>query len=113
MYGWTCETAKPSLRRTGREKSDAFAAIRPSAMGYASRPKEQPMARAAAIIALSERLRKQSHKARNREVIADLRLATCYLRALALLKIAEEVEVATNPAQKRQLEQEGKQLHTQ
>jgi hypothetical protein len=64
------------------------------------------MAQAAVIIALSERLRKQSHKARNPEIIADLRLATCYLRALALLKIAEEVEVEIGPARKRQLDQE-------
>jgi hypothetical protein len=48
------------------------------------------MAQAAAIIALSERLRKQSSKARNPAIIADLRLAICYLRALAALKIAEE-----------------------
>jgi hypothetical protein len=45
------------------------------------------MTQAAAITALSERLRKQSRKARNRETIADLRLATCYLRALAVLKM--------------------------
>jgi hypothetical protein len=71
------------------------------------------MAQAAAIIALSERLRKQSRKARNRATIADLRLATCYLRALAVLKIAEEAEVATDPARKRQLEQEATQLRVQ
>ena len=71
------------------------------------------MAQAAAIIALSERLRKQSRKARNRETIADLRLATCYLRTLAVLKIAEEAEVATDPARKRQLEQEATQLRVQ
>jgi hypothetical protein len=71
------------------------------------------MAQAAAIIALSERLRKQSRKARNRETIADLRLATCYLRALAALKIAEELEVETDPAHKLQLEQEAGQLRIQ
>jgi hypothetical protein len=71
------------------------------------------MAQAAAIIALSERLRKQSRRVRNRETIADLRLATCYLRALAVLKIAEEAEVATDPARKRQLEQEATQLRVQ
>jgi hypothetical protein len=71
------------------------------------------MAHVAAILALSERLRKQSRKARSRETIADLRLATCYLRALAVLKIAEEAEVAANPARKRQLEQEATQLHSQ
>ena len=71
------------------------------------------MAQAAAIIALSERLRKQSRKARNRATIADLRLATCYLRALAMLKIAEEAEVAIDPARKRQLEQEVTQLRVQ
>jgi hypothetical protein len=71
------------------------------------------MAEAAAIIALSERLRKQSRKARNRETIADLRLATCYLRALAVLKIAEEAQVATDPARKRQLDQEATQLRIQ
>ena len=71
------------------------------------------MAHVAAILALSERLRKQSRKARSRETIADLRLATCYLRALAVLKIAEEAEVATDPARKRQLEQEATQLHSQ
>jgi len=71
------------------------------------------MAEAAAIIALSERLRKQSRKIRNRETIADFRLATCYLRALAVLKIAEEAQVATDPARKRQLDQEATQLRIQ
>jgi hypothetical protein len=71
------------------------------------------MAQAAAIIALSERLRKQCSKARNRETIADLRLATGYLRALAVLKIAEEAEVETDPAGKQQLEQEATQLQAQ
>ena len=72
--------------------------------------KEQPVAQATAIIALSERLRNQSRKARNRETIADLRLATCYLRALAALKIAEEAAVETDPAQRQQLEQEAAHL---
>jgi hypothetical protein len=40
---------------------------------------ERLMPQAAAIIALSERLRKQCGKSRNRETIADLRLAACYL----------------------------------
>ena len=68
--------------------------------------KEPPMAQATAIIALSERLREQSDKSRNRETIADLRLAACYLRALAVLKIAEETEVETDTAQKRRLGEE-------
>ena len=71
------------------------------------------MAQAAAIVALSERLRKQARKSRNRETIADLRLAICYLRALAALKIAEEVEVETDPALRRQLEQEAAHLRIQ
>ncbi len=58
-------------------------------MGFASRAKGAIMAQAAPIIALSERLRKQSRKARNPETIADL-----------------------NPTRKRQLEQEATQLHT-
>jgi hypothetical protein len=71
------------------------------------------MAHAAAILALSERLRKQSRKARNRETVADLRLATCYLRALAVLKIAEEAEGTTDAARKHQLEQEATDLRIQ
>jgi hypothetical protein len=71
------------------------------------------MAQAAAIIALCERLQKQSRKARNREAVADLRLATRYLRALAVLKIEEEIEVETDRARKQQLEQEATQLHAQ
>jgi hypothetical protein len=71
------------------------------------------MAQATAIIALSERLRKQSCKYRNRETIADLRLATCYLRALAALKIAEEAEVETDTPHKQQLEQEAAHLRIQ
>jgi hypothetical protein len=68
------------------------------------------MAQAASIIALSERLRRQFRRVRNRETIDDLRLATAYLRALAVLKISEEAEVATDPARKQQLEQEATQL---
>jgi hypothetical protein len=75
--------------------------------------KERLMVQATAIIALSERLRRQSRKSRNRETIADLRLAACYLRALAALKIAEEAEVETDTAQKRQLEQEAAHLRIQ
>jgi hypothetical protein len=75
--------------------------------------KEPLMAQATAIIALSERLRKQSRRVRNRETIADLRLATAYLRALAVLKIAEEAEVTTDPARRSQLEQEATQLRVQ
>jgi len=71
------------------------------------------MAQAAEIIALCERLRKQSRKARSRETIADLRLAAGYLRALAVLKIAEEADVETDPERKQQLEQEATQLHAQ
>jgi hypothetical protein len=74
---------------------------------------EQLVAQATAIIALSESLRKQSRKARNRETIADLRLAACYLRALAALKIAAEAEVETDPAQRQQLEQEAAHLRIQ
>jgi hypothetical protein len=68
------------------------------------------MTQATAIIALSERLRKQSRKSRNRETIADLRLAARYLRALAVLKIAEEAEIEADPSRKHQLEQEATQL---
>lgn len=71
------------------------------------------MAQAAAIIALSERLRKQSCKARNPAIIADLRLATCYLRALAALKIAEEAEGEADPRRKVQLKAESEQLNSQ
>ena len=55
-----------------------------------------PMLQVTAIIALSERLRKQPREARNHGTIADLRLATLYLRALAALKIVEEVETETD-----------------
>jgi len=62
------------------------------------------MARLAAIIALSERLRKQSHRARNHKTIADLRLAARYLRGLAALGVAEEAEAETEPKRKARLE---------
>jgi len=68
------------------------------------------MARPAAIIALAERLRKQSHRVRRHDVIADLRLATWYLKDLAALKIAEEAEIEADPDRKHQLEQEVAQL---
>jgi len=68
------------------------------------------MTQATTIIALSERLRKQSRKSRNHETIADLRLAARYLRALAVLKVAEEAEIETDPSRKHQLEQEATQL---
>ncbi|HEY6257133.1 MAG TPA: hypothetical protein VIY51_15215 [Xanthobacteraceae bacterium] len=71
------------------------------------------MAQAGEIIALSERLRRQSRKARNAEIVADLRLATCYLRALAALKIAEEAEIEIDPGRKLQLELESAQLNSQ
>ena len=71
------------------------------------------MVQVTAIIALSERLRKQSRKARSHETIADLRLATRYLRALAALKIAEDVEAETDPARKAQLERKFVQLYAQ
>jgi hypothetical protein len=70
------------------------------------------MAQAAAIIALSERLRKQSRRARNDETIAGLRLATRYLRALAALRIAEEAEAESDPESKAQLEREFIQLYS-
>jgi hypothetical protein len=68
------------------------------------------MAQAAAIIALSERMRKYSRKIRNHQTIADLRLASHYLRALAALKIAEEAEAETDPWRKLKLEQEAVRL---
>lgn len=71
------------------------------------------MAQAAAIIALSERLRKQSRKVRNHDTIADLRLAAGYLRTLAALKIADEAAGECNPARKHALEREAMQLHVE
>jgi hypothetical protein len=68
------------------------------------------MAQAATIIALPERLRRRSRKARNRETAADLRLATAYLRALAALKILEEAQAETDRWRKLKLEQEAAQL---
>ena len=69
------------------------------------------MAQAAAIIALSERLRKQSHRVRNHRTISDLRLATRYLRGLAALWVAEEAEVETEPKRKARLERKFIQLY--
>ena len=77
----------------------------------ARKPNETPMIKVTAIVALSERLQKQSRKARNHGTIADLRLATLYLRALAALKIVEEVEAETDPERKAQLEKEFIQLY--
>jgi hypothetical protein len=71
------------------------------------------MAQAAVIIALSERLRKSSRKARNHQTITDLRLAARYLRALAALKIAEEAQAEPDPWRKLQLKQEAQQLDNQ
>ena len=71
------------------------------------------MAQAAAIIALSERLRKQSRKVRNHDTIADLRLAVGYLRVLAALKIADEAANECDPVRKHALEREAMQLHVQ
>ena len=68
------------------------------------------MAQAAAILALAERLRKQSRKVRNHDTIADLRLAAGYLRALAALKIADEAAGECDPARKHALEREAMQL---
>jgi hypothetical protein len=70
------------------------------------------MAQAAAIIALSERLRRQSRKTRNHKISADLRLATRYLRVLAALRIAEEAEAETDHGSKAQLEREFIQLYS-
>jgi hypothetical protein len=78
----------------------------------ARKPNETPMVQVTAIIALSERLRKQSRKARNHGTIADLRLATLYLRTLAALKIVEEVETETDPERRAQLERELIQLYS-
>ena len=78
----------------------------------ARKPYETPMIQVTAIIALSERLRKQSRKARNPGTIADLRLATIYLRALAALKFVEKVETETDPERKAQLEREFIQLYS-
>jgi len=48
------------------------------------------------------------------ETIADLRLATHYLRALAALRIADEAEAETDPESKAtQLEREFVQLYSQ
>ena len=71
------------------------------------------MAQAAAVISLAERLRKRSHRVRSHDVIADLRLATQYLKELAAWRIAEEAEFETDPARKLQLKEEAAQLHIQ
>lgn len=71
------------------------------------------MAQAAAIIALSERLRRQSRKVRNHNTVADLRLAARYLRALAALKIADEAAGECDPARRHALEREAMQLHVE
>jgi hypothetical protein len=76
------------------------------------RRKETPVAQAAAIIALSERLRRQSRKTRNHKISADLRLATRYLRVLAALRIAEEAEAETEHGSNAQLEREFIQLYS-
>jgi hypothetical protein len=81
-------------------------------INVSSQRRERPMAQAAAILALSERLRKQACKARNPAIVADLRLATFYLRALAALKIAEEAGDETDPKRKLQLELESAQLNS-
>jgi len=69
------------------------------------------MAQAAAVISLAERLRKRSHKVRSHDAIADLRLATRYLKEFAALKVSGEAEAETDTARKLQLEQEAAQLH--
>ncbi len=69
------------------------------------------MAQAAAVISLAERLRRRSHSVRSHDVIADLRLATQYLKELAALKIAEEAEFETDPTRKLQLKEEAARLH--
>jgi hypothetical protein len=70
------------------------------------------MAQAAAVISLAERLRKRTHRVRSHSAIADLRLATRYLKEFAALKIAGEAEVETDPERKVQLEEEAAQLQT-
>jgi hypothetical protein len=69
------------------------------------------MAQAAAIITLSEGLRKASRRARNPAIIADLRLATCYSRALAALKIEAEAQGKTDPGRQVQLKLESARLN--
>ncbi len=71
------------------------------------------MVQAIAVLSLAERLRKRSHKVRGHNVIADLRLATHYLRELAALKMAAEAEVESDPARKLQLNEEAAQLQSQ
>src|SRR5215469_10597171 len=102
---------QPRGRRGEGRSGAANARVRP----LSDRPPQvvTPMVQVTAIIALSERLRKESRKARSHETIADLRLAARYLRALAVLKIAEEVEAETDPERKAQLEREFIQLYVQ
>ena len=63
------------------------------------------------IAAASAHLSQVILLARNHGTIADLWLATLYLRALAALKIVEEVETETDPERKAQLEREFIQLY--
>jgi hypothetical protein len=70
------------------------------------------MVQAVAVISLAERLRRRSHKVRSHNVIADLRLATRYLKELAALKIAAEAEVEGDPARKLRLNEEAAQLQS-
>jgi hypothetical protein len=60
---------------------------------------------------LSPNAYERSHRVRSHDVIADLRLATQYLKELAALRIAEEAEFETDPARKLQLKEEAAQLH--
>ena len=69
------------------------------------------MAQAAAVISLAERLRKRTYRIRSHDAIADLRLATQYLKELAALKIAGEAEAETDPERKVQLKEEAAELH--
>lgn len=73
--------------------------------------KGRTMVQAVAVISLAERLRRRSNKVRSQNAIADLRLATRYLKELAALKIAEEAGVESDPARKLQLSEEATQLH--
>ena len=79
---------------------------------YGRSLKGRPMAQVAAVISLAERLRKRTNRVRSRDAIADLRLATRYLKEFAALKIAGEAEVATDPVRKLQLENEAAQLRS-
>jgi hypothetical protein len=101
-----------------RSVASLAAAFRPAQRSLsqficARKPNETLMVQVTAMIALSERLRKQSRKVSNHEAIADLQLATRYLRQLAALKIADEVDAETDPGRKAQLEREFIQLYSQ